>query len=345
VPDDRPKITIYDVARRAGVAISTVSRVLNESPDVSLETRRRVNTAIEALNFRPDRRARQLAQQGAPTLAIAMPTLTTPFHSSLLKGIRLHTRERELDLLFCDLGSRERHLALLSFLQRGAVSGLLLVGLRVTEDIATELNSIGAAVAILGYQHDDFDSYWWDDVEGARRAVAHLTSMGHRRIGMIRSASESRTSVRRIDGYHAALQAAGLPCDETRVVAGTADKHAGYSEESGYEPMGKLLALAGTREPVTAVFCASDAQAMGAWLAIREAGLRVPEDIALVGYDDVKTSRYVGLSSMDQAMQQVGEAAAVRLLKRMNDDVDGPPSSYCHTPEIRVRASSAFQRG
>src|SRR5690606_7795346 len=142
-----------------------------------------------------------------------------------------------------------------------------------------ELNSIGAAVAILGYQHDDFDSYWWDDVEGARRAVAHLTSMGHRRIGMIRSASESRTSVRRIDGYHAALQAAGLPFDETLIVAGTADKHAGYSEESGYEPMGKLLALAGTREPVTAVFCAAAAQAMGAGLAVREAGLRVPEDI------------------------------------------------------------------
>lgn len=301
-----------------------------------------MNTAIEALNFRPDRRARQLAQQGAPTLAIAMPTLTTPFHSSLLKGIRVHLRERELDLLFCDLGAHERHLALISFLQRGAVSGLLLVGLRVTDDIAAELKSMGAAVAILGYQHEDFDSYWWDDVEGARRAVAHLTSMGHARIGMIRTASESRTSVRRIDGYRAALGAAGIPFDEALVVAGTTEKHAGYSEESGYEAMGTLLAV---EEPVTAVFCASDAQAMGAWLAIREAGLRVPEDIALVGYDDVKTSRYVGLSSMDQAMQQVGELAAVRLLKRMNDEIDGPPSSFCHTPELRIRASSAFKRG
>jgi LacI family transcriptional regulator len=340
--DDRPKITIYDVARRAGVAISTVSRVLNESPDVSMETRRRVNTAIEALNFRPDRRARQLAQQGAPTLAIAMPTLTTPFHASLLKGIRLHLRERELDLLFCDLGSRERHRALIHFLHRGAVSGLLLVGLKVTEDIASEFKSMGAAVAILGYQHEDFDSYWWDDIEGARRAVAHLTSMGHRRIGMIRSASESRTQIRRIDGYRSALQAAGLPFDETLVAAGTTDKHAGYSEESGYEAMGTLMAL---NEPVTAVFCASDAQAMGAWLALRESGIRVPEDVAIVGYDDVKTSRYVGLSSMDQAMQQVGELAAIRLLKRMDVELDDPPSSFCHTPELRIRSSSAFQRG
>lgn len=341
MPDERNKITIYDVARRAGVAISTVSRVLNESPDVSTETRRRVNIAIEALNFRPDRRARQLAQQGAPTLAIAIPTLTTPFHTSLLKGIRVHLREQNLDLLLCDLGSRERHVALIQFLQRGAVSGLMLVGLKVTEDIAVELKSMGAAVAIIGYQHGDFDSYWWDDLEGSRRAVAHLTSMGHRRIGMIRSPSESRTQVRRIDGYRAALQAAGISFDESLVAAGNTEKHAGYSEESGYEAMKKLVQLA---DPVTAVFCTSDAQAMGAWLALREHGTRVPEDVAIVGYDDVKTSRYVGLTSMDQSMQRVGEQAAIRLLERMSGSLDEPAGSFCFTPELRVRQSSTYRR-
>ena len=341
MPDDRSKITIYDVARRAGVAISTVSRVLNESPDVSTETRKRVNIAIHALNFRPDRHARQLAQQNAPTLAIAIPTLTTPFHNSLLKGIRVHLREQDLDLLLCDLGSSERHLALINFLQRGAVTGLLLVGLKVTEDIASELKSIGAAVSIIGYQHGEFDSYWWDDVEGARRAVAHLTSMGHKRIGMIRARADSRTQIRRIDGYRSALQAAGIAFDGSLVSAGTTEKHAGYSEESGYEAMKQLLDL---REPVTAVFCTSDAQAMGAWMALRERGVSVPQDVALVGYDDVKTSRYVGLSSMDQAMQRVGEQAAIRLMERMSDKLSEPAGSFCYTPELQVRYSSAFHR-
>jgi len=339
--EERTKTTIYDVARRAGVAISTVSRVLNQSPDVSVETRKRVNTAIEALNFRPDRRARQLAQQGLPTLAIAIPTLTTPFHASLLKGIRVHLRERDLDLLLCDLGSRERHVALIQFLKRGAVSGLMLVGLKVTDDITADLKSMGAAVSIIGYQHPDFDSYWWDDFEGARRAVAHLASMGHPRIGMIRSASDSRTQVSRIDGYRAALQAASIEFDEDIIVSGCTDKHAGYSEESGYEAM---ATLAGRADPVTAVFCTSDAQAMGAWLALRERDIRVPEDVALVGYDDVKTSRYVGLSSMDQAMQSVGEMAAMRLIDRLEGAHSGPPSSFCHTPELRVRSSSAYKR-
>ncbi len=341
MPDDRSKVTIYDVARRAGVAISTVSRVLNESPDVSTETRKRVTIAIEALNFRPDRRARQLAQQGSPTLAIAIPTLTTPFHTSLLKGIRVHLREKDLDLLLCDLGSRERHVALVQFLQRGAVSGLMLVGLKVTEDIAAELKSMGAAVSIIGYQHGDFDSYWWDDVEGARRAVTHLAGLGHQRIGMIRSSSDSRTQIRRIDGYRAALQAAGIPFRPELIASGHTEKHAGYSEESGYEAMKKLLVL---DEPVTAVFCTSDAQAMGAWMALREQGIRVPEDIALVGYDDVKTSRFVGLSSMDQAMQQVGEQAVTRLLDRMSGNLNEPAGSFCHTPELRVRSSSTFRR-
>jgi LacI family transcriptional regulator len=300
-----------------------------------------VNLAIDALSFRPDRHARQLAQQTSPTLAIAIPTLTTPFHNSLLKGIRVHLREQELDLLLCDLGSSDRHVALVHFLERGAVSGLLLVGLKVTEDIAAELKSMGAAVGIIGYQHGDFDSYWWDDVEGARRAVAHLTALGHKRIGMIRARADSRTQIRRIDGYRAALQAAGIDFDEALVTAGTTEKHAGYSEESGYEAMRKLIELA---DPVTGVFCTSDAQAMGAWMALREAGIRVPQDVALVGYDDVKTSRYVGLTSMDQAMQRVGEQAAIRLLDRMSNQLSEPAGSFCYTPELQPRQSSAFRR-
>ncbi|RMF55942.1 MAG: LacI family transcriptional regulator, partial [Bacteroidetes bacterium] len=144
MPQEKSKVTIYDVADRAGVAISTVSRVLNNSHDVSDRTRARVLKAIEELKFRPDRKAKTLAQQDTQLLAVAMPTFTTPFHTELMKGIRMSLREKDVDLLLCDLGSKKRHLNLMNFLKRGAVDGLLLAGVDVNEEIAQELHALHA---------------------------------------------------------------------------------------------------------------------------------------------------------------------------------------------------------
>lgn len=337
MPEDKAKVTIYDVATKAGVAISTVSRVLNASPDVSDETRARVKRAIELLNFSPDRVARALAQQKVQTIALAIPTFTTPFHNELLKGIRNCIHDEDTDLLLCDLGSTDRHVKLLSFLHRGAVSGLLLAGVKVTDRIATELRTMNAPVVVIGYHHTNFDSYSWDDAHGARLAVDHLTANGHKRIGLIRSASQSNTQNERIAGYRRALEAAGIQYDDSLVVSGETPKHAGYSEESGFEAMKRLLAL---DTPVTAVFASSDAQAIGALQAIREAGLSVPNDIAVVGYDDVKTSRFVGLSSVDQHMLSVGEKAAARLMQRVSGTLQAPPESFLEKPELKIRSSS-----
>ena len=341
MPEDKNKVTIYDVASKAGVAISTVSRVLNSSPDVSDETRARVKRAIEILNFSPDRVARSLAQQKVQTIALAIPTFTTPFHNELLKGIRNCIRDEDIDLLLCDLGSTDRHVKLLNFLHRGAVSGLLLAGVKVTDRIASELKTMNAPVVVIGYHHPNFDSYSWDDSHGAGLAVSHLIERGHKRIGLIRSSSQSNTQNERIAGYRRALEAAGLDFDESIVVSGETAKHAGYSEESGFEAMKRMLAIS---PRVTAVFASSDAQAIGAWRAIREEGLTVPNDIALVGYDDVKTSRFIGLSTVDQHMVAVGEKAAARLMQRVEGKMNEPPQSFLERPELKIRNSSETSR-
>jgi LacI family transcriptional regulator len=337
---DRTKATIYDVADRAGVAISTVSRVLNNSSDVSDATRERVLSAIRELQYRPDRTAKTLAAGEVHTLAVALPSFTTPFHTELLKGIRGVLHETERDLLLCDLGSRDRHIRLLKFLKRGTVAGLILVGVDVTSEIATELRALYSPVVLIGSSYQGFDSYRWDDAEGARVAVKHLIERGHRRIAMIRSMSNSPLQEQRISGYRRALEEAGIPYDDALVVTGITEKHAGYSEEAGFEAMESLISR---RPAVTAVFASSDVQAIGAIKTLREAGLRIPEDIALVGYDDIKASAYIGLSSVDQAMQQIGRSATKRIIDRIEGRAEmSEPKSVDITPVLRIRASSDY---
>ncbi|HET6568382.1 MAG TPA: LacI family DNA-binding transcriptional regulator [Rhodothermales bacterium] len=334
---DRGKATIYDVAERAGVAISTVSRVLNDSNDVSEQTRERVSKAIEELQFRPDRTAKTLAKKHTRSLAIAIPTFTTPFHNELLKGVRMRLREYDVDLLLCDLGSTAPHKTLMNFLKRGTVDGLLLAGLPLDERVAQELKALHSPVVLIGYQWPDFDSYYWDDVEGARTAVNHLIRHGHRRIGLIRTHSYSPLQDRRLQGYREALEAANIPYDPDLVQGGQTLKHAGFSEESGYEAMQQLLSLG---DPATAVFASSDVQAIGAWKAIRDAGKQVPKDVALVGYDDIKTSHYIGLSSIDQSMHEVGEEATEMLIQRMQGDRTTPVVDKKIMPKLIIRESS-----
>lgn len=309
------KTTIYDVADAAGVAISTVSRVLNDSPEVSASTRARVRDAINRLNFQPQRTARLLASKDEPGLAVAMPSFTSLFYVEILKGVKDVMRERgDSDLLLCNLGSLEPEESLRRFLSRGAVGGLLLASLRPDADMRRNLQRMQAPVVLLGAEDDAFDSLWWDDAAGAELATAHLLKLGHRRIGLITAQPWSQSAEPRLEGYRRALEASGVPYDPDLVVKGDTHKHAGYSEEAGAEAMAKLWAL----DPrPTAVFAASDVQAFGAWSFARDTGIRVPRDLSLVGYDNLKLSRFLDLTTVDQGMQTVGRRAAEHLVARM----------------------------
>lgn len=336
------KVTIYEVADRAGVAISTVSRVLNDSSEVSDDTRDRVLEIIDDLHFRPDRTAKTLAQKQSQVMAVAIPTFTTPFHNELLKGVRYRLRDQLIDLLLYDLGSAAPERELLRFLKRGAVDGLLLSGVPLSGPVANELRALHAPVVIVGHESKAFDCVYWDDAAGARSATTHLIEQGHRRIGFIRPFMDSALLDGRIEGYRDALAAARLQFDESLVHTGNTQKHAGFSEEAGYEAMQRLLSC---EPPVTAVFASSDVQAIGAWKAIRDAGKRVPEDIAVIGYDDIKISHFIGLSSMAQHMHDVGEDATDILLRRIYEaDADGASISRRITPTLRIRNTTSYER-
>ncbi|WP_412063187.1 LacI family DNA-binding transcriptional regulator [Rubrivirga sp. IMCC45206] len=311
--------TIYDVADAAGVAISTVSRVLNGSDEVSDATRSRVRSAIRKLNFRPQRTARNLAQGSTTSVAVALPSATSLFFVEMLKGVKDALRERDIDLLLCNLGSGQPYATLQRFLNRGAVDALLLMGMPIEGEVAEQLRAFPAPVVLLGAQAPGLDAYWWDDEDGAYRAVSYLIGKGHRRVGLIASHAWSATSAPRLVGYKRALAEAGLPFDPTLVAAGETTKHAGYSEEAGAEAMAHLLAH---DAPPTAVFASSDVQAFGAWSYARDHGLVIPRDLSIVGYDDLKLSRFLDLTTVAQGMHRAGLLATERLLHRIAGATD-----------------------
>lgn len=342
---DKTKITIYDVADRAGVAISTVSRVLNGSPEVSPETRRRVQAAIEALEFRPDRTAKSLAQRETNSIAVAVPSSTSQFYNELLKGVKDCLREHDIDLLLCNLGSGAPRQTLWRFLTRGAVDALMLASLPVDERLTHELRMLHAPVVLIGAESPVFDCFHWDDESGAHAAAAHLIENGHRRIGLITAnvwdskLADTQANTHRVAGYRRALEEAGIEFDADLVQSGRTLKHAGFSEEAGYEAMQKLLAIDST---ISAVFAMSDVQAIGAWKALRETGRSIPGEFAIVGYDDIKISRYVGLTSVDQQMQQIGYRASELMLRRVADNQPYEPISERIIPKLNIRDSSNF---
>ncbi len=331
------KATIYDVADHAGVAISTVSRVLNDSQDVADGTRDKVHRAIQELQFRPNRTAKSLAEHTRKTISVAVPTFTTPFHNELLKGVRDRLDDEDVDMLLCDLEWEAPQRTLRNFLEGGAMDGLLLVGVTADNELAEELSMLGAPVVLVGTHLDNFDSFYWEEEPGARLAVEHLLEQGYSRIGMITTPHNNRIRNARVAGYRQALEEAGIEFDPDLVVHGHTRKHDGFSEESGYEAMQDLFAL---DQPVEAAFASSDVQAIGAWQALREEGLEVPDDFAFVGYDDIKVSRFVGLTSVAQNMHDVGNTATDLLLSRLKKQGPEEYVSRLVEPRLQVRKSS-----
>lgn len=329
--------TIHDVADYAGVSPATVSRVVNETGETAEPTRKRVLDAVDELQYRPSRTAKSLSEGSTQTIAVAVPTFTTPFHNELLKGVRDRLKEFNTDLLLCDLEWADPEASLLDFLDRGAMDGLLAAGLPMTDGLATEVEKLGGPTVLVGTQWTDFDSYYWDETTGAQMATQHLIDRGHTRIGMITSHRPNPIRDARVRGYKEALSAAGIQPREEWVSVGHTEKHAGFSEESGHEAMESLLE---TDSDITAVFASSDVQAIGAWQVLRREGLGVPEDVALVGYDDIKVSRFIGLTSVAQNMHNIGAEATDLLLQRLQRTGPDATLSEAVTPELVERDSS-----
>jgi DNA-binding LacI/PurR family transcriptional regulator len=332
---ESPKITLENVAELAQVSRATASRVLTANPRVSPESRRAVERAARKLGYIPNHAARALAtgRSDAVALVISEPTsfiFSDPFFPRLIRGIGeiLSAQDKQLILLAqqsdTDLDRLER------FVAAGHSDGVLLVSLHGVHPLPGRLAARGIPVVVGGRpaEADRFTYVDIDNVGGAFAAVSHLVERGRRTIATISGPQDMPPGRDRLAGYRSALEAEGVPLDDA------ADESADFTQAGGEQAMWRLLER---RPELDAVFAASDLMAVGALRSLAEAGRRVPDDVAVVGYDDdpVAASSTPPLTSVRQPIEEMGREMARLLL-----DTTHAPRRVILTTELQVRLSS-----
>lgn len=336
-------VTIYDIADGARVSIATVSRVFNEHPRVSDATRRRVFRVAEQLGYEPHASAQSLARQNTKVISAVVPMMTSFFFMEVLRGLQDRLDESDYDLLVYASRTLDKVDGQLGrAVQRGRADGLLLVSTPLTPDRARRLASSHQPVVLVDSFHSDFDSVSVDNRKGGAEAVRHLIERGHERIGLILPSEESVPAAERRAGYEDALRDAAFPIDEDLIVSASwdPDEH-GYTRFAGYRAMQELLArFAGQASSrPTAVFVAADVMALGAARALRDGGETGPNAPELVGFDDIASSAYAGLTTLRQPMYEMGKLAIEMLFRRLRDPAT-PPSHTVFAPQLVVREST-----
>lgn len=306
--------TIYDVARTAGVGVGTVSRVLNNSTRVSSETQEKVLSAIRVLGFRRSKVARQLSTGiQHRNLGVILPFITHPSFVERLRGIQLalDDQDNDFNLVLYNVSEPDRyHEQLLAIIEQAAVEGLLIATLTISDEQWDLLTQAGIPfVTLSDVCTGEPNCISPDNRGGGYIATQHLLALGHRRVAYVGDEFPNiygfPTSELRYEGYLSALNEYDAPYLSEYVCLGA------HGEEPARRLTEHLLTLP---EPPTAIFAMSDIQAVGCILAIREAGLRVPEDISVIGFDDVQLSRYIGLTTVRQHLEQSGYLATQLLL-------------------------------
>lgn len=329
--------TIRDVAQLAGVGLATVSRVLNQSPLVSEPTRQRVQAAIAELNFTPNPTARRLSLRKTHTIAVIAPFFTRPSSVERLRGIESALLDTRYDLIVFNVETVERRDRCFAEVPRpDRADGVIIISFTPSDEQAEALANAGVPVVLVDARHPALPSAMEDSFLGGQLATQHLLQLGHRRIGYLSDIFDdpfnfTSRSRYRYEGYSLALASAAVPLRPEYVAQGE------HGREVARHLAAQMLALP---EPPTAIFAASDTQALGVLEAARAASRRVPEDLSVVGYDDIEVAEYLGLTTIRQLLTESGQRGVALLM----DALAGQPATHNHIVlpvELRVRQTTA----
>ncbi|MFD6872805.1 MULTISPECIES: LacI family DNA-binding transcriptional regulator [unclassified Streptomyces] len=337
--------TLEEVAVRAGVGRGTVSRVINGSSKVSDRTREAVEAAVAELGYVPNRAARALAANRTDAIALVIPEpearfFSEPYFSDVVRGVGATLAETDVQLVLTLAGSDRERRRLAQYLSGHRVDGVLLASVHAGDPLPELLAELGIPAVISGRRSaaETLPSVDSDNLAGAAGAVRHLLGRGRRTIATITGPLDVYGAQCRLDGYRQALTTSGHPVDEPLVAVGD------FTEDGGRRAMRELLER---RPALDAVFAASDVMAAGALRELRAAGHRVPQDVALVGFDDSVVARHMDppLTSVRQPIEEMGRAMARLLLERIAGLRDGageePEERALILPtELVVRESS-----
>jgi LacI family transcriptional regulator len=328
--------TIARVAQEAGVGVGTVSRVINGSSSVSEATRRRVLDVVAELGYEPNATARALSTGRTRSVGVVAPFFTRPSVIERLRGVAPMLAASGYQLVLFDVERPEQRAGVFRSLI-GRVDGLLSISLAPPKADLRRLAAAGIPLVLVDQAHDELPSVIVDDVEGGRLATSHLLELGHRRIAFagdtVDDVHGASASSRRCAGYRRALEGAGVPVDEELIVL----RRHGHDAAAIAD---ELLALP---EPPTAVFAASDQQALAVIDAVQERGLDVPEDVSVVGFDDVELARYAGLTTVGQPLELSGARGAELLLSALEGE-DVLQARQHLSLELVVRGTTAPPR-
>lgn len=306
-------VTIQDVAKTAGVSVSTVSRVLNGKVDVASETKDRIHSVIDDLGYTTNLAARSMRSQKKNLVGLIMPDIAYPFAIEVMKGVNRAIAESEFDLLVYTTGdvrksgSASHEQKYVSLLTNSISDGVIIVA-----PVAGEFNIDAPIVSIDPLaSNPNYPAVHATNYQGALDAMEYLIGLGHTRIGYVGGRAELESASRRLKGYREALEKAGIRIDESLIASGD------YTTETGISGARQLLAL---EKPPTAIFSSNDQMAMGVYQVAQEMGIRIPDDLSVIGFDNITESKYMDLTTVDQFISEMGYVATQILIKLINGE-------------------------
>ena len=336
-----PNLTLEDIAKLAGVSRSTVSRVVNEHPSIRKDVRERVLEAIQRTGYHPNAAARTLASQRSWTIGLVLPHsvsifFTDPYFSHLTKGIAQACNQHNYTLALFVVGTKKDEEKIFPRIARkGLLDGVIVQsGHHGDQKIIGHLIDVNIPFIVAGrpFRSDNVSYIDIDNVNAAYNAVSHLIRIGRQRIGTISGPTHSAAGIDRMQGYQKAMTERGLKIDENLVAEGD------FTESGGYYAMRKLIPF----KP-DAIFAASDLMALGAMHAVNEADLKIPEDIAFVGFDDLPIATFsdIQLTTVRQPVVQFGVQAVQTLIDLIENGID-PPRHIIMDTELIIRRSCGY---
>ncbi len=331
-------VTIFDVAEKAGVSVSTVSRVLNNKDDVSALTSARVRKVIDNLGYASSLAARSMRSHRKNLIGLVVPDIGFPYSIEIMKGINRAIAELTFDLLVYTTGDvrkvgaafHEQHYV--SLLSNSMSDGVIIVA-------SAAADFISDAPIVSVDPHGDDPNYPYvqaTNYQGAVDATEYLLQLGHRKIAFITGRPEIGSGQRRLQGYRDVLVNAGIGVNEAYVAQGD------FTAETGYKC---ALSLLGQEAPPTAIFAANDQSAIGVFQAAEELGLHIPENLSVIGFDNIAEAKFMGLTTVDQSLEEMGYIAIQMLIKLvdhedLDDQVYKMPTSLVRRSSCRALAGT-----
>ncbi len=337
------KTTIKDIARRANVSHTTVSRALNNKSRIKSETKEKILSIAKQLNYRPDFIARSLVMKRTKTLGLVITTIANPFYTELSQGIETMAINLGYNIILCstnyELSAEKKYI---DMLESKGVDGIIFTSAHMGDPNIIGLAEEGFPIILVNRRtyhssvREKVDYIGVDNIRGGFLAVEHLIKLGHERIGVIGGSSESSVGYERLEGGKKALATYGLE------VIGDYFLEGDFLRGSGYQGGKRFLEM---DKPPTAIFATNDYMALGTYQAIMEAGIKVPEEIALIGFNDIEFTSMKGieLTTIGQKKYEMGALAVKTLVERIEGRKSGPPEEIILDPELIIRKTCGFR--